>query len=87
MTAPDQCCTSVRKFLPGRRPHMTQSGHGGQRVPSGKFRRKAADVAVRISQRLRSRAEVRLFIRNRPFGLYIQRYISYDIVYVRGYIS
>ena len=23
MTAPDQCCTNVRKFLPGRRPHMT----------------------------------------------------------------
>src|SRR5262249_21142531 len=27
MTAPDQCCSSVRKFLPRRRPHMTQSGH------------------------------------------------------------
>jgi hypothetical protein len=26
MTAPDQCCNNVRKFLPGRRPHMTQSG-------------------------------------------------------------
>src|SRR5262249_24664230 len=26
MTAPDQCCSSVRKFLPRRRrPHMTQS--------------------------------------------------------------
>ena len=28
MTAPDQCCSSVRKFLPRRRPHMTQSGQG-----------------------------------------------------------
>jgi hypothetical protein len=28
MTAPDQCCSCVRKFLPRRRPHMTQSGHG-----------------------------------------------------------
>src|SRR5262249_41614805 len=27
MTAPDQCCSCVRKFLPRRRPHMTQSGH------------------------------------------------------------
>src|SRR5262249_10839757 len=27
MTAPDQCCSSVRKFLPRRRPHMTQNGH------------------------------------------------------------
>jgi hypothetical protein len=27
MTAPDQCCSYVRKFLPRRRPHMTQSGH------------------------------------------------------------
>jgi hypothetical protein len=28
MTAPDQCCKNVRKFLPRRRrPHMTQSGH------------------------------------------------------------
>jgi len=27
MTAPDQCCSSVRKFLPRRRPHMTQSRH------------------------------------------------------------
>ena len=26
MTAPDQCCRNVRKFLPGRRPHVTQSG-------------------------------------------------------------
>src|SRR5262249_4562167 len=25
--APDQCCSSVRKFLPRRRPHMTQNGH------------------------------------------------------------
>src|SRR5215475_2059583 len=23
----DQCCSNVRKFLPRRRPHMTQSGH------------------------------------------------------------
>src|SRR6516162_3471543 len=28
MTAPDQCCGSVRKYLPRRRPHMTQSRHG-----------------------------------------------------------
>ena len=27
MTAPDQSCSNVRKFLPRRRPHMTQSGH------------------------------------------------------------
>src|SRR5262249_621477 len=27
MTAPDQCCSSVRKFLPRRRPHMTHTGH------------------------------------------------------------
>jgi hypothetical protein len=27
VTAPDQCCRYVRKFLPGRRPHVTQSGH------------------------------------------------------------
>ena len=26
MTAPDQCCSYVRKFVPRRRPHMTQSG-------------------------------------------------------------
>jgi hypothetical protein len=25
MTAPDQCCSNVRKFLPRRRPHMTHS--------------------------------------------------------------
>src|SRR5262249_10590953 len=30
MTAPDQCCSSVRKFLPRRRPHMTQSGHANR---------------------------------------------------------
>jgi len=24
VTAPDQCCRNVRKFLPGRRPHVTQ---------------------------------------------------------------
>jgi len=27
VTAPDQCCSNVRKFLPWRRPHVTQSGH------------------------------------------------------------
>src|SRR5271156_110902 len=27
MTAPDQCCRNVRKFLPRRRPHVTHSGH------------------------------------------------------------
>src|SRR6516165_3140675 len=27
VTAPDQCCRSVRKFLPRRRPHVTHSGH------------------------------------------------------------
>src|SRR5262244_725222 len=27
MTAPDQCCSNVKKFLPRRRPHVTQSGH------------------------------------------------------------
>src|SRR5215469_11241691 len=27
VTAPDQCCRYVRKFLPRRRPHVTQSGH------------------------------------------------------------
>src|SRR5205085_6856703 len=26
VTAPDQCCSYVRKFLPRRRPHVTQSG-------------------------------------------------------------
>ena len=32
MTAPDQCCKNVRKFLPRRRrPHMTQSGHAQPR--------------------------------------------------------
>ena len=25
MTAPDQCCSNVRKFLPRRRPHMTDT--------------------------------------------------------------
>jgi ABC transporter substrate binding protein len=25
VTAPDQCCSNVRKFLPGRRPHVTLS--------------------------------------------------------------
>ena len=25
MTAPDQCCRNVKKFLPGRRPHVTLS--------------------------------------------------------------
>jgi len=25
MTAPDQCCSIVKKLLPGRRPHMTHS--------------------------------------------------------------
>jgi len=24
---PNQCCTNVRKFLPGRRPHVTQSAN------------------------------------------------------------
>ena len=28
VTAPDQCCCNARKFLPRRRPHVTQSGHG-----------------------------------------------------------
>src|SRR6516162_10357437 len=28
VTAPDQCCRDVRKFLPRRRPYVTQSGHG-----------------------------------------------------------
>src|ERR1700690_1828473 len=27
MTAPDQCCSNVRKFLPRRRPHMTHKRH------------------------------------------------------------
>jgi hypothetical protein len=27
VTAPDQCCRNVRKFLPRRRPHVTQSEH------------------------------------------------------------
>src|SRR5262249_47079099 len=27
VTAPDQCCSNVKKFLPRRRPHVTQSGH------------------------------------------------------------
>ena len=27
MTAPDQCCRNVKKLLPWRRPHVTQSGH------------------------------------------------------------
>src|SRR5262249_54904971 len=31
VTAPDQCCRYVRKFLPRRRPHVTHSGHGGRR--------------------------------------------------------
>src|SRR5215471_13611412 len=31
MTAPDQCCRCVRKYLPRRRPHMTQSGHWSDR--------------------------------------------------------
>ena len=26
VTAPDQCCINVRKFLPWCRPHVTQSG-------------------------------------------------------------
>jgi hypothetical protein len=26
VTAPDQCCRNVKKFLPGRRPHVTRSG-------------------------------------------------------------
>ncbi|MGA8322250.1 MAG: hypothetical protein WB774_15890, partial [Xanthobacteraceae bacterium] len=34
MTAPDQCCSNVRKFLPRRRPHMTHSGHRTRRLPS-----------------------------------------------------
>ena len=35
MTAPDQCCTNVRKFLPRRRrPHMTQSRHRPDRNPA-----------------------------------------------------
>jgi hypothetical protein len=25
VTAPDQCCKNVKKFLPGRRPHVTQT--------------------------------------------------------------
>src|SRR5215813_15546122 len=30
MTAPDQCCSNVKKLLSiRRRPHMTQSGHRG----------------------------------------------------------
>src|SRR6516165_8246058 len=35
MTAPDQCCTNGRKFLPRRRrPHMTHSGHRLGRNPA-----------------------------------------------------
>ena len=32
VTAPDQCCRYVRKFLPRRRPHVTQSGHEQFRI-------------------------------------------------------
>jgi hypothetical protein len=32
MTAPDQCCSYVRKFLSKRRPHVTQSGHRAERL-------------------------------------------------------
>jgi pimeloyl-ACP methyl ester carboxylesterase len=28
VTAPDQCCSYIRKFLPRRRPHVTHSGLG-----------------------------------------------------------
>jgi len=31
MTAPDQCCINVRKFLPWRHPHVTQLGHAAVR--------------------------------------------------------
>ena len=31
VTAPDQCCIYVRKFLPRRRPHVTQSGRAFKR--------------------------------------------------------
>jgi hypothetical protein len=35
MTAPDQCCISVKKLLSiRRRPHMTQSGHQADRNPA-----------------------------------------------------
>jgi class 3 adenylate cyclase len=27
VTAPDQCCTNVKKLLPWRRPHVTHNGH------------------------------------------------------------
>src|SRR5262245_7790516 len=36
MTAPDQCCTNVRKLLSiRRRPHMTHSGHPGRICGTG----------------------------------------------------
>jgi hypothetical protein len=44
MTAPDQCCSYIRKFLPRRRPHVTQSGH---RV--GRWRSAGESVAEALS--------------------------------------
>ena len=55
MTAPDQCCRNVRKFLPGRRPHVTQCwpGAGGkieadnlERRPTGAANNCAAEAAA-----------------------------------------
>ena len=38
MTAPDQCCSNVRKSLSRRRPHMTQSGHDLFKIYYGRSR-------------------------------------------------
>jgi transposase len=50
VTAPDQCCKNVRKFLPGRRPHVTQKRHGawivGHRPQARPAFREAPKIAI-----------------------------------------
>jgi hypothetical protein len=46
MTAPDQCCRNVRKLLPGRRPHMTQSGRQRRRSSFPRTRRHCVEVML-----------------------------------------
>jgi hypothetical protein len=37
VTAPDQYCSNVRKFLPWRRPHVTFAGEAGGARLAGKI--------------------------------------------------
>ena len=62
MTAPDQCCKNVRKFLPRRRrPHMTRTGHWRRMTKKGT---RVYAVAPRCPDRKGSRRASRTVSRN-----------------------